>query len=97
LLSVRLVCLSWFVHWEPVPCLVRDLPLIIDKSKSKVVTLVLFAFQSALGLTFDEALGKIVASPEEGTRIITFRGGTSNLYGNLGPADDWLKDFLAKK
>ena len=26
--------LSWFVHWEPVPCLVRDLPLIIDKSKS---------------------------------------------------------------
>ena len=62
-----------------------------------MVTLVLFAFQSALGLTFDEALGKIVASPEEGTRIITFRGGTSNLYGNLGPADDWLKDFLAKK
>jgi len=28
-------CACWFVHWEPVPRLVRDRPLIIDKSKSK--------------------------------------------------------------
>jgi hypothetical protein len=47
-----------------------------------------------LGLSFDDALGKIVASPAEGTQLIAFRGGTSNLYGNLGPADDWLKEFL---
>ena len=33
LLSVRLFCQS--VHWEPVPRLARDRPLIIDKSKSK--------------------------------------------------------------
>ena len=50
-----------------------------------------------LGLTFDEALGKVVGSAEEKTRLTVFRGGASNLYGNLGPSVEWLGEFLAKQ
>jgi hypothetical protein len=52
---------------------------------------------SVLGLTFDGALGEIVASEGATTKLLVFRGGTSNLYGNLGPSSEWLAEFLAKQ
>jgi C-terminal processing protease CtpA/Prc len=52
---------------------------------------------SVLGMTFDGALGEIVASDGETTKLVVFRGGTSNLYGNLGPSTEWLDEFLAKQ
>ena len=51
---------------------------------------------SVLGLNFDESLQKIIDSTIEPTELIIFRGGVSNLYGNLGPSDEWLSEFLAK-
>ena len=49
-----------------------------------------------LGLSFDDSLEKIIESDIDPTELIVFRGGVTNLYGNLGPADDWLKEFLEK-
>eukprot|EP00616_Rhizochromulina_sp_CCMP1243_P010143 CAMPEP_0118963304 /NCGR_PEP_ID=MMETSP1173-20130426/1265_1 /TAXON_ID=1034831 /ORGANISM="Rhizochromulina marina cf, Strain CCMP1243" /LENGTH=204 /DNA_ID=CAMNT_0006911627 /DNA_START=113 /DNA_END=727 /DNA_ORIENTATION=+ len=59
--------------------------------------LVAVSGENVLGLVFDDALGKIVDSEGEKTGLIFFRGGVTNLYGNLGPADDWLSEFLAKR
>mmetsp|Transcript_56251 Transcript_56251/g.155186 ORF Transcript_56251/g.155186 Transcript_56251/m.155186 type:complete len:87 (-) Transcript_56251:312-572(-) len=28
--------------------------------------------------------------------LLCFRGGVGNLYGNLGPSDEWLSEFLDK-
>ena len=53
--------------------------------------------QSVLGLSFDDALGKIVDAAAPEVELLVFRGGASNLYGNLGPADEWLSEKLAKQ
>ena len=52
--------------------------------------------QSVLGKSFDDALGKIVESPNPEVQLMVFRGGVSNLYGNLGPSEEWFSEFLGK-
>lgn len=62
------------------------------KKKSSI----LFFNQPVLGLPFDGALATIVGAPGPLVALTFFRGGVSNLYGNLGPAPEWLNEFLAK-
>ncbi len=48
------------------------------------------------GLSFDDALGAIVASTEEKTQLIFFRGTAKQFYGPTGPSQKWLDEFVAR-
>jgi hypothetical protein len=48
------------------------------------------------GLSFDDALGAIVASNEQKTQLIFFRGTAKQFYGPTGPSQKWLDEFVAK-
>eukprot|EP00622_Pseudochattonella_farcimen_P006142 FR741903.1.p1 GENE.FR741903.1~~FR741903.1.p1 ORF type:complete len:227 (+),score=30.18 FR741903.1:2-682(+) len=52
--------------------------------------------QPVRGLGFDECLGKIVDNDAPTVNLLCFRGGVGNLYGNLGPSNEWLNEFLPK-
>lgn len=49
------------------------------------------------GFAFDPALGEIVASEEEKTKLVLFRGTQEELYGPTGASQEWLDDFVAKE
>lgn len=51
---------------------------------------------SVRGLSFDDCLSKIVDVEGSEVSLLCFRGGVANLYGNLGPSDEWLAEFLEK-
>lgn len=48
------------------------------------------------GMAFDDALGKIVESEGETTKLLLFRGKAKQLYGPTGASQAWLDDFIAK-
>ena len=52
--------------------------------------------ECVLGLNFDNSLAKILESQSPKTELTIFRGGVTNLYGNLGPSEEWLSEFLLK-
>ena len=49
------------------------------------------------GLPFDDALGKIVDSEGETTKLLLFRGNAKQLYGPTGASQAWLDEFIAKQ
>eukprot|EP00538_Stauroneis_constricta_P007234 CAMPEP_0119551980 /NCGR_PEP_ID=MMETSP1352-20130426/5093_1 /TAXON_ID=265584 /ORGANISM="Stauroneis constricta, Strain CCMP1120" /LENGTH=204 /DNA_ID=CAMNT_0007598125 /DNA_START=227 /DNA_END=841 /DNA_ORIENTATION=+ len=42
------------------------------------------------GLSFDDALGAIIDSEDEETKLTLFRGNAKQLYGPTGPSSEWL-------
>jgi len=52
--------------------------------------------KSVTGLEFDDALGAIVDSDLEKTKLIFFRGSSKQLYGPTGASKDWLSELVAK-
>lgn len=48
------------------------------------------------GNSFDEALGTIINSEKEKTRLILFRGSAKDLYGPTGASQEWLDEFISK-
>lgn len=46
------------------------------------------------GLTFEEALGKIIDSTEEVIPLAFFRGPAKFMYGPAGASQDWLDEFI---
>ena len=48
------------------------------------------------GLAFDDALGAIIDSDAEKTKLVLFRGSAKDLYGPTGASQEWLDDFIAK-
>mmetsp|Transcript_12348 Transcript_12348/g.29151 ORF Transcript_12348/g.29151 Transcript_12348/m.29151 type:complete len:205 (+) Transcript_12348:275-889(+) len=46
------------------------------------------------GMQFEEALGKIIDSTEEKTKLTFFRGPAKFLYGPAGASQEWLDDFI---
>lgn len=47
------------------------------------------------GLLFEDALDTIVASPDEITKLVLFRGNAKQLYGPTGASQEWLDEFIA--
>lgn len=47
------------------------------------------------GLAFEEALGTIIDSPDEKTKLVFFRGPAKFLYGPAGASVEWLDEFVA--
>jgi len=47
------------------------------------------------GLSFEDALGAILDSKEEKTKLVFFRGPAKFLYGPAGASQDWLNEFVA--
>mmetsp|Transcript_7818 Transcript_7818/g.17038 ORF Transcript_7818/g.17038 Transcript_7818/m.17038 type:complete len:219 (-) Transcript_7818:107-763(-) len=48
------------------------------------------------GLAFDDALGAIIDSDGETTKLVLFRGSAKDLYGPTGASQEWLDEFVAK-
>jgi hypothetical protein len=47
------------------------------------------------GMTFDDALGKIIESTGEKTKLTLFRGSAKQLYGPTGASQAWLDEFIS--
>lgn len=52
--------------------------------------------KSVTGLDFDDALGAILDSTDEKTKLTLFRGSAKQFYGPTGPSKDWLTAFVEK-
>jgi C-terminal processing protease CtpA/Prc len=48
------------------------------------------------GLPFDDALGAIVDSEGDSTKLVLFRGGAKQFYGKTGANKEWVEEFVAK-
>jgi len=48
------------------------------------------------GLPFDDALGAIIDSDAENTKLVFFRGSAKDFYGPTGASQEWLDEFIAK-
>lgn len=48
------------------------------------------------GKDFDEALGIIIDSEDEKTKLTLFRGSAKQFYGPTGPSKEWLENFCEK-
>lgn len=48
------------------------------------------------GLDFDNALGAIIGSEGEKTKLTFFRGTAVQFYGPTGPSREWLTSFCEK-
>eukprot|EP00339_Tiarina_fusa_P015881 CAMPEP_0117047288 /NCGR_PEP_ID=MMETSP0472-20121206/32681_1 /TAXON_ID=693140 ORGANISM="Tiarina fusus, Strain LIS" /NCGR_SAMPLE_ID=MMETSP0472 /ASSEMBLY_ACC=CAM_ASM_000603 /LENGTH=206 /DNA_ID=CAMNT_0004759933 /DNA_START=113 /DNA_END=734 /DNA_ORIENTATION=- len=48
------------------------------------------------GFDFDDALGAILDSTDEKTKLTIFRGTAKQLYGPTGPSKEWLSTFCSK-
>ena len=48
------------------------------------------------GLDFDDALGAIIDSSAEKTKLTFFRGTAKQFYGPTGPSKEWLVAFCEK-
>jgi len=46
------------------------------------------------GLSFEEALGAIIDSKDEKTKLVFFRGPSKFLYGPAGASAAWLDEFV---
>mmetsp|Transcript_11818 Transcript_11818/g.23768 ORF Transcript_11818/g.23768 Transcript_11818/m.23768 type:complete len:204 (+) Transcript_11818:110-721(+) len=46
------------------------------------------------GLAFEDALGAIIESSEEKTKLVFFRGPSKFLYGPAGASAEWLDEFV---
>lgn len=46
------------------------------------------------GLKFEEALGAIIDSADEKTKLVLFRGPAKFLYGPAGASQEWLDEFI---
>lgn len=46
------------------------------------------------GMPFDDALGTIVASQAEKTKLVLFRGPAKEFYGPTGASKAWLEEFI---
>jgi len=49
------------------------------------------------GLQFEAALGAIIDSEEEKTKLTFFRGPSQFLYGPAGASQEWLDEFIASE
>jgi C-terminal processing protease CtpA/Prc len=49
------------------------------------------------GMTFDDALGTIVASETPATQLMFFRGKETQFYGPTGASTEWVEEFIANK
>ena len=47
-------------------------------------------------MPFDDALGAIIDSDAENTKLVFFRGSAKDLYGPTGASQEWLDDFISK-
>ncbi len=47
------------------------------------------------GLQFEDALGAIIDSKEEKTKLTFFRGPSQFLYGPAGASQEWLDEFIS--
>ena len=47
------------------------------------------------GLAFEDALGTIIDSTDEKTKLVFFRGPAKFLYGPAGASVEWLDEFIA--
>jgi C-terminal processing protease CtpA/Prc len=52
--------------------------------------------EKVFGLSFDDALGKIVDAEGQTTKLLMFRGKAKQLYGPTGASQAWLDSFIAK-
>jgi len=52
--------------------------------------------QKVAGFAFDPALGAVVDSGEEKTKLVLFRGSQDQLYGSTGASKAWLDEFIAE-
>ena len=46
------------------------------------------------GMSFDDALSKIIESQGESTKLTLFRGSAKQLYGPTGASQAWLDEFV---
>jgi PDZ domain len=58
--------------------------------------LVAVNIEKVSGLSFDDALEKIVEAQGPTTKLILFRGKAKQLYGPTGASQAWLEAFIAK-
>jgi hypothetical protein len=58
--------------------------------------LVAVGTKNVSGLDFDEALGAIIESEGDSTKLTLFRGSAKQFYGPTGPSKDWLASFCQK-
>lgn len=52
--------------------------------------------EKVAGMSFDDALGKIVESTGDTTKLVLFRGSAKQLYGPTGASKVWLDEFVGK-
>jgi C-terminal processing protease CtpA/Prc len=57
--------------------------------------LVSVGLEKVSGMSFDNALGKIVESEATKTKLVMFRGSAKQLYGPTGASQEWLDEFIA--
>lgn len=57
--------------------------------------LVIVNTENVSGLQFDDALGKIVESTAETTKLVFFRGSAKQFYGPTGASREWLEEFVS--
>ena len=48
------------------------------------------------GMDFDDALGAIIESEGDSTKLNLFRGTAKQFYGPTGPSKEWLANFCEK-
>lgn len=48
------------------------------------------------GMDFDDALGAIIGSEGDSTKLTLFRGTAKQFYGPTGPSKEWLAKFCEK-
>lgn len=58
--------------------------------------LVAVGSKKVAGLPFEEALGAIIESKEDKTKLVFFRGPSKFLYGPAGASQEWLDEFVTK-
>ena len=58
--------------------------------------LIVVGSKAVSGLDFDEALGTILDSTDEKTKLTLFRGTAKQFYGPTGPSKEWLDSFCEK-
>jgi C-terminal processing protease CtpA/Prc len=58
--------------------------------------LVVVGSKNVSGMDFDDALGAIIESEGERTKLTLFRGSAKQFYGPTGPSKEWLTTFCEK-
>jgi C-terminal processing protease CtpA/Prc len=58
--------------------------------------LVVVGTKNVASLDFDEALGAIIDSTDDKTKLTLFRGTAKQFYGPTGPSKEWMEKFCEK-